>query len=156
MEKKRLGVALCGSYCTYEKLFAALEPLAERYELIPIMSENAAETDTRFGTAAGHIRRLMELTGRRVVTTVAEAERKVVETQTKASADVLKQEVAAYGGDADYVRAKLYEKAAPRVRDVVTGDSPGEIFGLPIRGARPSNVGGGAKPKPTSVQQQGK
>ena len=74
MEKKRLGVALCGSYCTYEKLFAALEPLAERYELIPIMSENAAETDTRFGTAAGHIRRLMELTGRRVVTTVAEGE----------------------------------------------------------------------------------
>ena len=88
--------------------------------------------------------------------TVAEAERKVVETQTKAAADVLKQEVAAYGGDADYVRAKLYEKAAPRVRDVVTGDSPGEIFGLPIRGARPSNVGGGAKPKPASVQQQGK
>ena len=88
--------------------------------------------------------------------TVAEAERKVVEAQTKAAADVLKQEVAAYGGDADYVRAKLYEKAAPRVRDVVTGDSPGEIFGLPIRGARPSNVGGGAKPKPASVQQQGK
>ena len=90
--------------------------------------------------------------------TVAEAERKVVETQTKAAADVLKQEVAAYGGDADYVRAKLYEKAAPRVRDVVTGDSPGEIFGLPIRGVnrRPSNVGGGAKPKPISVQQQGK
>ena len=88
--------------------------------------------------------------------TVAEAERKVVETQTKAAADVLKQEVAAYGGDADYVRAKLYEKAAPRVRDVVTGDSPGEIFGLPIRGVnrRPSNVGGGAKP--ASVQQQGK
>ena len=24
MEKKRLGLALCGSYCTYEKLFAAL------------------------------------------------------------------------------------------------------------------------------------
>ena len=81
--------------------------------------------------------------------TVAEAERKVVETQTKAAADVLKQEVAAYGGDADYVRAKLYEKAAPRVRDVVTGDSPGEIFGLPIRSS-------GAKPKTTSVQQQGK
>ena len=74
MEKKKLGVALCGSYCTYEKLFAALEPLAERYELIPIMSENAAETDTRFGTAAQHIRRLMDLTGRRVVTTIAEAE----------------------------------------------------------------------------------
>ena len=74
MEKKRLGVALCGSYCTYEKLFAALPALREQYDLIPIMSDTAAETDTRFGTAADHIRRLMELTGRRVVTTVSEAE----------------------------------------------------------------------------------
>ena len=74
MEKKRLGLALCGSYCTYEKLFAALPGLRERYELIPIMSDTAAETDTRFGRAAEHIRRLTELTGRRVVTTVAEAE----------------------------------------------------------------------------------
>ena len=74
MEKKRLGVALCGSYCTYEKLFAALPALAENYELVPILSDTAAETDSRFGTAAEHIRRLMELSGRRVITTVAEAE----------------------------------------------------------------------------------
>ena len=74
MDKKRLGIALCGSYCSYEKLFAALPPLLEHYELVPIMSDTAAETDTRFGTAAGHIRRLTELTGRRVVTTIAEAE----------------------------------------------------------------------------------
>ena len=74
MEKRRLGVALCGSYCTYEKLFAALPALAERYELTAIMSDTAAETDTRFGTAAGAIRQLMELTGRPVITTIAEAE----------------------------------------------------------------------------------
>ena len=74
MEKKRLGLALCGSYCTYEKLFAALPALAERFELLPIMSDTAAETDTRFGTAADVIRRLMELTGRTVITTIAEAE----------------------------------------------------------------------------------
>ena len=74
MEKKRLGVALCGSYCTYEQLFAALPALKEQYELLPIMSDTAAETDTRFGRASDHIRRLMELCGRPVVTTVAEAE----------------------------------------------------------------------------------
>ena len=39
------------------------------------MSDTAAETDTRFGTAAEHIRALMELCGgKRVVTTIAEAE----------------------------------------------------------------------------------
>ena len=72
--KKRLGLALCGSYCTYEKLFQAAARLAEQYELVPIMSENAAETDTRFGTAAEHIKRLMLLSGHKVVTTIAEAE----------------------------------------------------------------------------------
>lgn len=74
MEKLRLGLALCGSYCTYEKLFAALPALAQEFELVPIMSDTAAETDTRFGTAAQHIRRLMEVTGKHVITTVAEAE----------------------------------------------------------------------------------
>ena len=74
MEKKRLGLALCGSYCSYEKLFAALPALAASYEIVPIMSETAAETDTRFGRAADHIRRLGELTGRTVITTVEEAE----------------------------------------------------------------------------------
>ena len=73
-EKKKLGLALCGSYCTYEKLFASLEGLREKYELYPIMSASAAGTDTRFGTAYEHIRRLEDVTGRKVISTVAEAE----------------------------------------------------------------------------------
>lgn len=73
--KKKLGLALCGSYCTYEKLFAEAKALAEEYELFPIMSDTAAETDTRFGTAAAHIRALSKLCGgKRVVTTIEEAE----------------------------------------------------------------------------------
>ena len=72
--KKRLGLAMCGSYCTYAKVFEAAELLAGKYELIPIMSDTAAETDTRFGTAAENMRRLRELCGRDVVTTIAEAE----------------------------------------------------------------------------------
>lgn len=74
MEKKRIGFAMCGSYCTYEKAFAAAEKLAEKYELIPIMSENAAETDSRFGAASENLRRLGAICGRNAVTTIAEAE----------------------------------------------------------------------------------
>jgi len=72
--KKRIGLALCGSYCTYETVFAAAEKLAKLYELVPIMSDTAAETDSRFGKASDHIKRLMELSGRKVVTTIEEAE----------------------------------------------------------------------------------
>ncbi|MBR5343206.1 MAG: dipicolinate synthase subunit B [Oscillospiraceae bacterium] len=72
--KPKLGWALCGSYCTYEAVFAEAERLRENYELVPIMSETAARTDTRFGSAAEHLRRLEALTGRKPVTSIAEAE----------------------------------------------------------------------------------
>ena len=49
--RKRIGLAMCGSYCTYSQVFDAAERLAEKYELVPIMSENAAATDSRFGAA---------------------------------------------------------------------------------------------------------
>ena len=73
-EKKRIGFAMCGSYCTYGQVFGELEKLAGRYELVPIMSETAASTDTRFGAAGEHIKRLTTITGKKPVTTVADAE----------------------------------------------------------------------------------
>ena len=72
--KTRLGLALCGSYCTYEQVFQAAAALRERYELIPIMSETAAKTDTRFGTAEENRRRLEALCGKPAVCSIAQAE----------------------------------------------------------------------------------
>lgn len=74
MPDKRIGVALCGSYCTYEKLFPVLEELAREYELIPIMSDNAASTDSRFGAAAEHAARLEAICGRRPISDIVGAE----------------------------------------------------------------------------------
>jgi len=74
LETLRLGLALTGSYCTYDKALAALETLARRYDVTALMSENAYATDTRFGEAAAYIRRLEELTGKPVLHTVAETE----------------------------------------------------------------------------------
>lgn len=73
-ERPRLGLALCGSYCTYEKLFAQLPKLAEKYELVPIMSETAATTDSRFGKAEDFMARLEVICGRSVVSSIVEAE----------------------------------------------------------------------------------
>ncbi len=74
MTKPRVGIALCGSYCTYDKLFGQLVHLAEKYELVPIMSETAAATDSRFGTCADFAARLEALCGARPVCSIAEAE----------------------------------------------------------------------------------
>ena len=73
-EKKRIGLAMCGSYCTYAEVFYHAEKLAEKYDIVPIMSDTAAETDSRFGAAAAHIKRLMNLSGKRVISSIAEAE----------------------------------------------------------------------------------
>lgn len=71
----KLGVALCGSYCTYKVVFEQLEKLVEMgVDLYPIMSTNAYTTDTRFGTAQEFITRLENLTGKKVIHTIVEAE----------------------------------------------------------------------------------
>ena len=64
--------------------------------------------------------------------TLAEAERKVIAAKNKADADVLKQQVAVYKDEADYIRAKLYEKTAPNIQSVLTTDATGGLFGLPV------------------------
>jgi len=74
MSKIRVGLALCGSYCTYEKLFAELERLAERYEIVPIMSETAAHTDSRFGESEAFKQRIEKICSTRPVESIVEAE----------------------------------------------------------------------------------
>lgn len=74
MDNVRLGFAMCGSYCTYERVFAELERLVPDFDVYPILSENAAATDSRFGTAAAHRARLETLTGRSVIDSIAKAE----------------------------------------------------------------------------------
>lgn len=74
-EGLKLGLALCGSYCTYEKAIAAAERLSRECELTALMSETAAATDSRFGRAEDFIARLEEITGKPVIRTITAAER---------------------------------------------------------------------------------
>lgn len=81
--------------------------------------------------------------------TLAEADRTVVEAQNKANADVLKQQVTVYRNEADYVRAKLYEKTAPNIQSILTTDANGDLFGLPIKlKDRPAVEKAAPAPKP--------
>ena len=75
LKGKRVGFAMCGSFCTFAYCFGALERLIELgCEPVPIMSFNAYDTDTRFGNAAEHVARLEGLCGKKVIHTIAEAE----------------------------------------------------------------------------------
>ena len=51
-----IGFAVCGSFCTLSKSVEVLARLRERgYDILPIMSDITATTDTRFGKAAENI-----------------------------------------------------------------------------------------------------
>lgn len=72
---KRIGFAMCGSFCTFSRCFETLEQLlALGYEVVPIASFHAYTLDTRFGRAAEHMRRLETLCGREVIHTIEAAE----------------------------------------------------------------------------------
>lgn len=46
---KKIGCAMTGSFCTFSKVFEVWRMIAEaNAEILPIMSFNASETDTRF------------------------------------------------------------------------------------------------------------
>ncbi len=75
MEQLRVGFAFCGSFCTMRRALDALEDAVGRYsQVVPIVSETVAATDTRFGAAHDFMREMERLCDRRVIATVAQAE----------------------------------------------------------------------------------
>ena len=74
MPKTKLGLAICGSYCTFDRIMPVAESLSEKYDLTVVMSESAAETDTRFGCAQTVKTRLAEITGKNIICTISDAE----------------------------------------------------------------------------------
>lgn len=72
--KQTIGFALCGSFCTHSKALVALEQLAKNYQVIPIVSQQVASTDTRFGTAQELREALTTICGCSVIETISQAE----------------------------------------------------------------------------------
>ena len=75
MNRKTIGLAMCGSFCTFTRVLDAFSALdREQYDLVPIQSQAAYATDTRFGAAADFRARLEVLCGRPIIHTIEEAE----------------------------------------------------------------------------------
>ncbi len=75
MSKITVGFALCGSFCTFSQVISEMKILKEKgYDLVPIMSFNAYQTDTRFGKAEEHIKNIENICERKIISTIAQAE----------------------------------------------------------------------------------
>lgn len=69
------GFAICGSFCNHKTTLEVLEKLiSDGEEILPIMSETVYCTDTRFGTAENFIKSVQDMTGKKVIHTIKDAE----------------------------------------------------------------------------------
>lgn len=70
-----IGFALTGSFCTFSKVLPEIKRLTDMgAEVYPIMSEMAYSTDTRFGNAEDFRRTIEDITGRKIIHSVKDAE----------------------------------------------------------------------------------
>ena len=69
------GFALCGSFCTIERVLAVMERMAqEGWTLVPIVSETVFTQDTRFGKTQDTLDHITHICGRKPLHTLQEVE----------------------------------------------------------------------------------
>lgn len=72
---KKIGIALTGSFCTFEKIFQELEKLVETgAEVYTIFSNASQQISSRFGKPEDFMKRAEEITGRKPICTIEGAE----------------------------------------------------------------------------------
>lgn len=75
LKGKKIGVAITGSFCTFEKLFEQLKLLKDtEADLVPITSIATQTIDSRFGTPDKYLQRIKELTGKYPIEKIQDAE----------------------------------------------------------------------------------
>ena len=75
LKDKKVGFVLTGSFCTFEKTKEQIKKIVqEGAEVLPIMSEHAYGLDTKFGNAKDHIKDIEEITGKKIIHKIQDAE----------------------------------------------------------------------------------
>ena len=69
-----IGFAMCGSFCTFSKVFKAMEAVASIHTVTPIFSRNVCTIDSRFGTAQEHWDRVTHICGSEPLSTIVQVE----------------------------------------------------------------------------------
>lgn len=72
---KMIGYAICGSFCNHKIALEQLQALVDLgYDVLPILSENSATLDTRFGTHQALFDNVKKICGKEPLLTIVEAE----------------------------------------------------------------------------------
>lgn len=75
LDGKKVGFALCGSFCTFDEAISVVERLINLGCIVtPIMSSNAYNMNTKFGKAQTHIDKLEKITDKKVIHEIVDAE----------------------------------------------------------------------------------
>lgn len=69
-----IGFAMCGSFCTFSKVFPVMERMAAEHKVFPIFSAASSSLNSRFGEADSFIAFAQRICNRNVIQTIADAE----------------------------------------------------------------------------------
>lgn len=75
IKDKKIGFVLTGSFCTFSKTIPKIKELINKgADVLPIMSYNAYNLNTKFGKAEDFIKEIEEITGKEIIHTIQGAE----------------------------------------------------------------------------------
>ena len=75
LNDKKIGFVFTGSFCTFSKTIPKMKELIKQgADVIPIMSFNSYNLDTKFGKAQDFINEIEDITGKKIIHTIQEAE----------------------------------------------------------------------------------
>ena len=71
----KIGFALTGSFCTFSKTIPKIKELVNLgADVLPIMSFNAYNMDTKFGQSKDFIKQIEEITNKKIIHSIVDAE----------------------------------------------------------------------------------
>ena len=75
LKGKNIGFVFTGSFCTLSKAISILKQIKEKgASIIPVVSYNVFNLDTKFGKAKDIIEQIEEIAGKKVIHTIQDAE----------------------------------------------------------------------------------
>lgn len=75
LKGKRIGFGVTGSHCTYDQVVPQIEKLVnEGADVVPVVTFTVKNTNTKFGDGADWVRKIEELSGKKVIDSIVDAE----------------------------------------------------------------------------------